>query len=284
MKSVLALLTGVLVLFLAVFSPAHAQKTKTVTISYVEWPCAVASSNLAKAVIEEKLGYNVELVSVTAAIMWQSVALGETDACVTAWLPVTHAAYLERTRDKIEILSTLAKGARLGWVVPDYVTISSIADLPGNEAKFDSKIYGIDPGAGLMQLSEKAVKDYKLTKYTLMDGSDAVMVGALADAIRNKKWIVVTGWSPHWMFGRWQLKYLEDPKKSLGEEEVIHTIARKGLKDDMPEVHAFLSKFSYTDTSQLEKLMADNEASGNPLENAKKFMQNNKEQVEGWLK
>ena len=284
MKSVLALLTGVLVLFLAVFSPAHAQKTKTVTISYVEWPCAVASSNLAKAVIEEKLGYKVELVSVTAAIMWQSVALGETDACVTAWLPVTHAAYLERTRDKIEILSTLAKGARLGWVVPDYVTISSIADLPGNEAKFDSKIYGIDPGAGLMQLSEKAVKDYKLTKYTLMDGSDAVMVGALADAIRNKKWIVVTGWSPHWMFGRWQLKYLEDPKKSLGEEEVIHTIARKGLKDDMPEVHAFLSKFSYTDTSQLEKLMADNEASGNPLENAKKFMQNNKEQVEGWLK
>ena len=284
MKSVLALLTGVLVLFLAVFSPAHAQKTKTVTISYVEWPCAVASSNLAKAVIEEKLGYNVELVSVTAAIMWQSVALGETDACVTAWLPVTHAAYLEKTRDKIEILSTLAKGARLGWVVPDYVTISSIADLPGNEAKFDSKIYGIDPGAGLMQLSEKAVKDYKLTKYTLMDGSDAVMVGALADAIRNKKWIVVTGWSPHWMFGRWQLKYLEDPKKSLGEEEVIHTIARKGLKDDMPEVHAFLSKFSYTDTSQLEKLMADNEASGNPLENAKKFMQNNKEQVEGWLK
>jgi len=284
MKSVLALLTGVLVLFLAVFSPAHAQKTKTVTISYVEWPCAVASSNLAKAVIEEKLGYKVELVSVTAAIMWQSVALGETDACVTAWLPVTHAAYLEKTRDKIEILSTLAKGARLGWVVPDYVTISSIADLPGNEAKFDSKIYGIDPGAGLMQLSEKAVKDYKLTKYTLMDGSDAVMVGALADAIRNKKWIVVTGWSPHWMFGRWQLKYLEDPKKSLGEEEVIHTIARKGLKDDMPEVHAFLSKFSYTDTSQLEKLMADNEANGNPLENAKKFMQNNKEQVEGWLK
>jgi ABC-type proline/glycine betaine transport systems, periplasmic components len=284
MKSVLALLACVLALFLTSLSPAHAQKTKTVTISYVEWPCAVASSNLAKAVIEEKLGYKVELVSVTAAIMWQSVALGETDACVTAWLPVTHAAYLEKTRDKIEVLSTLARGARLGWVVPDYVTISSIADLPGNEAKFDSKIYGIDPGAGLMQLSEKALKDYNLTGYTLIDGSDAVMVGALADAIRNKKWIVVTGWSPHWMFGRWQLKYLEDPKKSLGEEEVIHTIARKGLKDDMPEVHAFLRKFSYTDTSQLEKLMASNEAGGDPLENAKKFMQNNKEQVESWLK
>ena len=284
MKSILALLTGILAIFLLTLSPVQAKKTKTVRISYVEWPCAVASSNLAKAVLEEKLGYNVELVSVTAAVMWQSVALGETDACVTAWLPVTHAAYLERTRDKIEVLGTLAKGARLGWVVPDYVTISSIADLPGNEAKFDSKIYGIDPGSGLMQLSEKAIKDYKLTKYTLMEGSDAVMVGALADAIRNKKWIAVTSWSPHWMFGRWQLKYLEDPQKSLGEEEFIHTITRKGLKDDMPEVHAFFRKFSYTDTNQLEKLMADNESGGDPLENAKKFMQNNKEQVEGWLR
>lgn len=275
-----------LALLFCISSPcgASAAEKKTVRISYVEWPCAVASSNLAKAVIEEKFGRRVELLPVSAAVMWHSVAVGESDASVTAWLPATHVAYLEKTKDKLEVLGPMVSGARLGWVTPDYVKISSIADLPGKEKEFDGKIYGIDPGAGLMQLSEKALKDYGLGGYTLMEGSDAVMVGALADAIRNKKWIVVTGWSPHWMFGRWPLKYLDDPKKSLGEEEAIHVIVRNDLKKDMPEVYDFLSKFSYTDTVQLEKLMAANEDGGGPLENAQKFMKDNKEQVESWLK
>lgn len=268
---------------LSASSLAHAASGKTVRITYVEWPCAVASSNLVKVVIEERLGHAVELLPVSAAVMWQSIAMGEADASVTAWLPATHAAYLESTKGKIEDLGPLVGGARLGWVVPDYVTIGSIAELPGQEARFDGKIYGIDPGAGLMMLSEKALKDYDLKNYTLMEGSDAVMVGALADAIKNKRWIVVTSWSPHWMFGRWQLKYLDDPKKSLGGEEAINTIVRMGLKEDMPDVYRFLDKFSFKDTVQLEKLMAANEEGGSPVENAKKFMKENTAQVEEWL-
>lgn len=270
-------------LFCIPVTPASAAAQKTVRIVYVEWPCAVATSNLVKAVIEERLNRKVDLIPVSGAVMWQSVALGEADACVTAWLPVTHADYKKATKDKLEDLGPLAKGARLGWAVPDYVTINSIDGLKGQESKFDGKIYGIDPGAGLMRLSENAINDYTLNDYTLMEGSDAVMVGALADAIKNKRWIVVTSWSPHWMFGRWPLKYLEDPKQSLGGEESIHTLARKGLKDDMPEVYAFLDKFSYIDTAQLEKLMAVNESNGKPLENAKQFMEENKTQVDTWL-
>lgn len=284
MRRILTLLLTVMVACLFLSAPVLAAEKKTLKISYVEWPCAVASSNLVKAVVEEKFGYSVELIPVTAAVMWQSVAVGESDVSVTAWLPETHKAYLDKTAGKLDVIGRVVGGARLGWVVPDYVSISSIADLPGKEKDFDNKIYGIDPGAGLMQLSEKAMIDYNLTGYTLMEGSDAVMVSSLAEAIRNKKWIVVTGWSPHWMFGRWSLKYLDDPKKSLGGEESINTIARTGLQKDMPEVYAFLQKFSFTDTVQLEKLMAENEAGGTALENAKKFMRDNKEQVESWLK
>lgn len=276
-------LCAIFTLCLTAFS-AHAAAQKTVRIAYVEWPCTVASSNLVKAAIEDRLGHKVDLIPVTAAIMWQSVALGEADACVSAWLPTTHAAYYNSTKDKLDDLGPIVGGARLGWVVPDYVNIASIADLPGNEAKFDGKIYGIDPGAGLMQLSEQAFKDYDLKGFTLMEGSDAIMVAALADAIKNKRWVVVTGWSPHWMFGRWPLKYLDDPKKSLGGEEAIHAIARKGLKDDMPDVYTFLDNFSYTSTVQLEKLMAINETNGKPLENARAFIKENPEQAAAWLK
>ncbi len=40
-----------------------------------------------------------------------------------------------------------------------------------------------------------------------------------AEAIRKKQWIVVTGWSPHWMFGRWNLHYLDDPKTTLNRSK-----------------------------------------------------------------
>ena len=65
-----------------------------------------------------------------------------------------------------------------------------------------------------MKLSEQAVQDYGLDKLELMEGSGATMTAALASAIKDKKWVVVTAWSPHWMFGKWDLKYLDDPKKA----------------------------------------------------------------------
>lgn len=56
------------------------------------------------------------------------------------------------------------------------------------------------------------------------------MTSTLAKAIKDKRPIVVTGWTPHWMFTKFDLKFLEDPKGSFGKAENIHTIVRKDLK------------------------------------------------------
>ncbi|NCC23651.1 MAG: glycine betaine ABC transporter substrate-binding protein [Deltaproteobacteria bacterium] len=282
MKRIAILLVGCLALTAMIATPVLAGKGK-VRLAYVEWDCATASTNLAKAVLEEQ-GYEVELFPVAGAAMWQAVGTGDVDAMVTAWLPVTHATYFDKVQDKVENLGPITGGARLGWAVPTYVTISSIEELNANADKFDGKIIGIDPGAGLMGLSEKAIKEYKLDKLELMEGSGATMTAALSDAIKNKKWVVVTAWSPHWMFGRWELKYLEDPKGVLGEEEHIDTIVRKGLKKDMPEVYAILDRFSYDNPNQLQMLMAWNqEKDADPAANAKRFMKENPDLVKKWL-
>ena len=42
------------------------------------------------------------------------------------------------------------------------------------------------------------------------------MVAELKKAYNNQKPIIITGWSPHWMFSSFDLKYLEDPKGSFG--------------------------------------------------------------------
>ncbi|WP_022660408.1 glycine betaine ABC transporter substrate-binding protein [Paucidesulfovibrio longus] len=281
MKRTLTLL-AVLALCLSLAVPAFAGKGK-VRLAYVEWDCAVASTNVVKAVLQEKMGYEVEVLPVAAAAMWQATATGDVDGFVTAWLPVTHADYLKKVEGKVENLGPITGGARLGWAVPSYVTIDSIAELNQYKDKFDGKIIGIDPGAGLMKLSEQAVKDYGLD-LELMEGSGATMTAALQNAIKNKEWVVVTAWSPHWMFGKWDLKYLKDPKGVLGGEETINTIVRKGLKADMPDVYKFLDNFSWKDANQLQMVMAWNQDNGKVYENAVKFINENPEQVAGWLK
>ncbi|MEF2145634.1 MAG: glycine betaine ABC transporter substrate-binding protein [Desulfovibrionaceae bacterium] len=281
MKRIITLFTA-LALIAALAVPALAGKGK-VRIAYVEWDCAVASTNVVKAVLEQKMGYEVEILPVAAAAMWQATASGDVDGFVTAWLPVTHADYLKKVEGKVVDLGPITGGARLGWAVPDYVTINSIADLNSAKDKFNGRIIGIDPGAGLMKLSEKAVEEYALD-YELMEGSGATMTAALQDAIKNKQWVAVTAWSPHWMFGKWQLKYLDDPKGVLGGEETINTIVRTGLDKDMPDVYKFLDNFAWKDAGQLQMVMAWNQDGGDPYDNAVKFINENPDQVAGWLK
>ncbi|WP_045221001.1 glycine betaine ABC transporter substrate-binding protein [Desulfonatronum thioautotrophicum] len=254
----------------------------SVRIAYVEWDCAAASTHVVQAALEE-MGYDVEILPVAAAAMWQAVGTGNVDGMVTAWLPVTHADYYERVKDNVENLGPIVGGAKLGWVVPSYVTAESIADLNDYAAQFNNRIIGIDPGAGLMRLSEEAIEEYGLDRFTLMEGSDATMTAALGNAVDRNEWVVVTGWSPHWKFGVWDLKYLDDPKGIMGDEERIHTIVRQGLKDDMPEVYNFLNNFSWENPDQLQMVMAWNQEPGSDrLENAKRFLRENPEQVQGW--
>ncbi|MFW5487813.1 MAG: glycine betaine ABC transporter substrate-binding protein [Desulfovibrio sp.] len=253
-----------------------------VKLAYVEWDCATASTYTAKAALE-KMGYEVEVLPVAAAAMWQAVSTGDVDAMVTAWLPVTHKTYYERLKDKVVKLGPVSTGAKLGWAVPSYVTINSIEEINDNADKFDGKIIGIDPGAGLMSLSEKAVDEYGLDKMELMEGSGATMTAALADAIKNKKWAVVTAWSPHWMFGRWDLKYLKDPKGILGNEEQIYTIVRKDLQKDMPKVFNFFKNFGWASPDQLQMVMAWNQEDGaDPLTNGKRFIKEYPQMYKKW--
>ncbi|MDL2209250.1 glycine betaine ABC transporter substrate-binding protein [Desulfovibrio sp. OttesenSCG-928-O18] len=273
-----------LVCFAGMPFTAEAAAKKKITLVYVEWDCATASSYLAKAAMEDKLGVSVELLSVSAAAMWAAVGSGDADACVTTWLPFTHASYAKKLKGKFEDLGPLATGARIGWAVPDYVTVTSMKDVGKHAREFKNTITGIDAGAGLMELSEKAMKTYGLTSMVLQDGSGATMAAALGDAIRRKEWIVVTAWSPHWMFGRWNLRYLDDPEKTLGGSEGINTIVRLGLKKDSPEVYAFLDNFHYEDISQLQTLMAWNQEKGaDLLGNARRFMKENPNLVDSWF-
>ncbi|WP_417863222.1 glycine betaine ABC transporter substrate-binding protein [Vreelandella venusta] len=274
----LALIAGTGV---AAGSLAHADDQGIVNLAYVEWSSEVASTNVVAAVLEQA-GFDVELTSLSAAAMFQALSTGDADAIVAAWLPTTHADYMERVGDNIEDLGTNLDGTKLGLVVPAYTETDSIADLNDNADSFNGEIIGIDPGAGLMALTEEVVDTYDLG-LRLRSGSGATMTAALSSAINNEEDVVVTGWTPHWMFARFDLKYLEDPENVYGGAEQIHTVVRQGLKDDMPEAYAILDAFEWTPEQMGEVMLMNQEDGSDPYENAKQWVEDNQDVVELWL-
>ena len=259
------------------------EEKETVRIAYVDWVSEIASAHVVKAVLEDRLGYNCVLLSVTAVSMWESVAAGDQDAMIAAWLPTLQQHYYEAVKDDIELLGPNLEGVEMGLVVPSYVPVNSIAELGEYAAEFDNKIIGIDPEAGLMGSTLEAMKIYGLDKFDLVSGSDMTMTSALEIAYDEGRWIVVTGWTPHWKFARWDLKYLNDPESLYGTAEYIGTVVRQGLADDMPEVYAFFDNFYWTAVDMEQVMLWFSEEGLSAEEAAERWVAENSEMVDKWL-
>ncbi len=255
-----------------------------VRIAYVPWDSEIASTHLAAAVIEERLGVPVELVTVPLPALWEAVASGDIDATLAAWLPSLQQEQKAAYGDELEILGPHLVGTRIGLAVPEYVPVDRIGELAEHSEAFDGKIIGIDPGAGIMEQTRAVMALYGLeADFQLVSGSDSTMTTVLGRAIEERRWVVVTAWTPHWMFAQWDLKYLADPRDGFGETERIHTLVREGLAADRPRVYAFLERFSW-EVADMEALMLrTQQPDTSPSEAARAWMGQHEEQVARWL-
>jgi len=287
------------ILFFMFAMPVNAAKD-SVKLAYVNWSSAIASTNLIKAVLQQKMGDHCAIQEMAADEAWSAVAEGEVDGMLCAWLPLLHEHYKKEYKDEVVDLGPNLEGTKSGLVVPNislgrqtagsgqinepYIKADSIADLNNYKKKFNYKIVGIDPEAGVMKRAEEAMEAYGLDEYNLVQGSEKTMTKALDRAVSRQEWIVVTGWIPHWKFARWELKFLDDPKNVFGESGNINTIVRQGLKQDKPEVYELLNNF-YMEPEELEKLMIWIHDKGGkyPYEQALRYVRTNEDQVNSWI-
>ncbi|WP_181349233.1 glycine betaine ABC transporter substrate-binding protein [Thalassobacillus sp. CUG 92003] len=144
------------------------------------------------------------------------------------------------------------------------------------------EITGIEAGAGVVAASEDAVETYdNLEGWEVATSSSGAMASALGEAIENEEPIIVTGWSPHWKFAQYDLKYLEDPEGVFGGEEQIKTMARQGLEEDMPNAYAILDNFQW-EASAMENLMLEINEGTEPGEAAATWVEENQDKVSSW--
>jgi glycine betaine/proline transport system substrate-binding protein len=207
------------------------------------WDEGIATSELWRAVLEEQ-GYTVELEYADVAPVFSGLSTGDYDFTTDVWLPGTHASYLEEFGDDIEDLGSWNQESKLTIAVNEDAPIDSLDDLAAASGDFGDRIVGIEPGAGLtLATEEQVIPGYGLEDMDFQTSSTAAMLTELDAATAAGENIVVTLWEPHWAYGAYPIKNLDDPEGALGGTESLHTYSRTGFADDHPEVAEWLSNF-----------------------------------------
>ena len=256
-----------------------AKKSEEVQILYPNWAEGIAFTNLAKAILDDK-GYNIKITPLEPGPIYATLAKGDADLMLDAWLPHTHSDYWEKYGDKMEKIGESFSGGTTGMVVPQYVEVNSITELNDNVDTFDGKIIGIGSGAGIHRNTEKAIEEYSLD-YKQVTSSGSAMMASLKRSYDKREPIIITGWKPHFMWADYDLKYLEDPK-GVYPKDVCAIVSRTGFKEDRPVLGKFFSNFNLSET-ELYNLMGAIEKADDELEAAKQWYQDHKVLVESWM-
>lgn len=284
-RKIASLLLAV-ILLLPFTSCNNAKKKSTqgkekITILYPNWAEGIAFTNLAKVALQDS-GYQVDLINLEPGLIYGELSKDHSkgDVFMDAWLPNTHKPYWNDYGDKLVKLGEPFTDGTTGLVVPSYVPINSIEELNANKDKFGGEIIGIGSGAGIYANTEKAIKEYGLD-FEQVASSGPAMVAALEKAIKNKKWIVITGWKPHYMWARYDIKYLADPK-GVYPKDACTIISRRGFEQDHPKAAEFFKNFQLNE-EQLYSLMDAITNKGEEV-GTKEWYNIHKDLVKGWFK
>lgn len=122
--------------------------------------------------------------------------------------------------------------------------ITSIDELAAHAEEFWNTIVGIEPGAGLTEITtNEVIPGYGLGGLSYSTSSTAAMLTELSAATTSGENIVVTLWRPHWAYDAFPIRDLEDPKGLLGDAEGIHSIGSLELAESHPTLRGWIQDF-----------------------------------------
>lgn len=221
----------------------------TITIGFLpSWTDGLSTAYLLQDQLG-KLGYAVKMQTLSdAGPLYAGLSQGDVDVFPSAWPEVTQKAYRDKYQGSIDDLGTYYDNARLTIAVPTYTDIDSIDQLKGAGSRFDGKIIGIEPGAGLTGQTQKMMPEYGLdSEYQLVTSSTAAMLTELKSATDKKQDIAVTLWRPFWANSAFPVKDLKDPKGAMGKPEGLHFLGAKGFAEKHPDAAKLIGQITLDD-------------------------------------
>ena len=277
------------------------------------WDGSAVNANIAKVVLESKLGTPTELVALDENAAWVGLDAGDLDANLEIW-PSGHAAdrttYIDEKKTVVDI-GTLGPKAKIGWYVPTFVT-DAHPELKTWEGFKDDKLAKLfstaesgDKGQFLMgdpsyvTYDEQIIKNLNLPLKFVVAGSEAALMTAIQQAETDQKPLLLQFWQPHWMPPNTKLTEVKlpdisatcDASRVAGDGgyacdypvDVLYKAANAGLEAKNKAAFDFLSKFSLT-TDQQNEVAQKIESDGMAADAAaKEWVDAHSDIVAGWL-
>lgn len=267
----------------------EAGEPKEVTLTYVNWEEGVAWTHFLATILEDEMGYDVTITAADVAPAISSVANGDQDFFMEAWLPGLHTIYTEGT-DLVEVSKIYEDGVT-GLIVPAYMAeegVTTLSDLADPEVveKLGGVITGIDAGAGMMiKTEEELIPAYGLDDagIELVASSGPAMLAAMDAAIQNHEYIVGMGWQPHSMFGRYDLVLLEQDKDVIFPIDDIYILGRPGIEEAMPDVVEFFSNVKWTNETIGPLMVYISDSNLDTMEAAREYKNAHPELWQDWV-
>ena len=270
----------------------QASQCDTVRFSDVGWTDITATTAVASVVLES-IGYNTKTQVLSVPVTYKSLENNDIDVFLGNWMPTMEADIKPyRERGTVETLVTNLEGAKYTLAVPKYVYdagVKSFADIAKNADKFDSKIYGIEPGNDGNRLIQDMIDQnaFGLKGFQVVESSEAGMLSQVKRKTRRDKWIVFLGWEPHPMNANFELAYLDGGDDFFGPNlggAVVETNVRKGYATECPNVGKFLKNLTFTLQAENEIMAAILDEGQKPEAAAKAWIKKNPDALNAWLK
>ncbi len=256
----------------------------TINLIVNPWSASRLNVEVAKNIIENQLGYPVEIVEVNENdAMFTGMADGTLDAVLEIWpsgLTDAETAYFDD--GSVVDMGGLGAVGKIGWFVPRYVIDEhpELATWEGFKDPELAKLFataetgdlgrflGTDPSYA--QFDEQIIANLGLPLQVIFSGSEPATVAELDARAAAKEPIVMYWWTPTAAVAKYDLvnvtlpEYTEECGASAAAadggvdcdypEDVLFKAASAKLEEKAPDVFAFLQKFTITTEDQLEML------------------------------
>lgn len=270
-----------MVMVVACGGGADTEKDKVIKIGQAPYDYEVPFVEITRQIASEQ-GYQVEVVKGEVGFMFMSLAQGDIDIWPGVWLPSIHESYQKKYGDQYELGSAIFTDAPVGWLVPKYLDIDSIADLKGNEEIVNGKLVGFEPGSGMMLVSQDIIEGYELD-LELVSGTLSSMMAEADYAVNHEEPILFLGWRPHIMMRKYDVEILDDPK-GYWVYDSEHWGIRHGFKEKYPDIYNYCKNFEMSIEDTEAFLFAYQEEDKEIQTLAKDWIKKNRSQIDDWLK
>ncbi|MFQ3231582.1 MAG: glycine betaine/proline transport system substrate-binding protein [Reinekea sp.] len=270
---------------------AQADQCETVRFSDVGWTDITATTAIASTVLEG-MGYETDTQLLSVPVTYKSIENGDIDVFLGNWMPTMEGDIKPyREAGTVETIHTNLTGAKYTLAVPKYVFdagVKDFSDLVKFAEKFDSKIFGIEPGNDGNRLIQDMIDQnaFGLKGFEVVESSEAGMLSQVKRATKRDNWVVFLGWEPHPMNANFELAYLSGGDDFFGPDfggASVHTNVRKGYTEECANVGTLLTNLTFT-------LAAENEVMAGILNDGKKpeaaamdWLKANPAVLETWL-